>query len=174
MAGPKGQAILSSRAVGERGKRHVIPACGSQGKGELRQRKQGPKLSCGGAKGLCPTPPPHGSSPGPPGGPRPQPISGERVRLSALPDSSNESHIHSVLLAYCKPSLCLWVCSEQLVCRSQWMVLRPPPTPSSEEEASHSCPFPGKAGGVMTGSAINSFLPAGSCRHRPPAGWEAR
>lgn len=41
------------------------------------------------------------------GGPCPPPISGEKVRLCVLPDSCNESHIHSVLCAYWKASLCL-------------------------------------------------------------------
>lgn len=42
------------------------------------------------------------------------------------------------------------------------------PTPSSEEEAASSCPFPGKAGeGARdAGSTINSFT---SCRH--PSSW---
>lgn len=38
--------------------RHVIPACGSQGKGEPQQREAGaPELSCGGREGILASPP---------------------------------------------------------------------------------------------------------------------
>lgn len=53
--------------------------------------------AAGDGQGLLPDsapPPHHGSGPGPP---RPRPLSGEKVRLLALPNSSNESHIHSTL-----------------------------------------------------------------------------
>lgn len=91
------------------GKQHVIPACGSRGKGESRAKgSRGPGSSAvGEGQGLWPPIPAGGSHPGPqaPAGPCPHPISGEKVRLLALPSPSNESHIHSVLLAFWKTSL---------------------------------------------------------------------
>ena len=117
--GQRGQTILSRQGRGGgrevEGSRHVIPACGSQGKGEPQakgSRAPPPRptqgLNCGGREGtLASHPHPLAPAQGLLLGPCPPPISGEKVRLCVLPDSCNESHIHSVLCAYWKASLCL-------------------------------------------------------------------
>ena len=116
--GQRGQTILSRQGRGGgrevEGSKHVTPACGSQGKGEPQAKgSRGPLgLSCGGREGTLashphPLAPPPRASSSTHGGPCPPPISGEKVRLCVLPDSCNESHIHSVLCAYWKASLCL-------------------------------------------------------------------
>lgn len=120
MAGAKGAKPFSpGRAGAAGGKRREAARDSSlrfSGEGRAPGKgKQGPPtprptrgLSCGGREGtLASHPHPLAPAQGLLLGPCPPPISGEKVRLCVLPDSCNESHIHSVLCAYWKASLCL-------------------------------------------------------------------
>lgn len=120
MAGAKGAKPFSPGRAGAVGGKWREEACDSSlrfsGEGRAPGKgKQGPPWgsAVGEGKGLWPhtptlwLPPRASSSSSTPGGPCPPPISGEKVRLCVLPDSCNESHIHSVLCTYWKASLCL-------------------------------------------------------------------
>lgn len=95
----------------------------------------------------------------------------------------NPTFIPSSLLIGSSPST-FWAHSEQLGCSSRWnsicrvarvparkslLSLRPPPTPSSEE-ASRSCPFPGKSWrrSLQQDPSLTPSCPPTSCRHPPP------